>query len=104
AGSPAEWLEATRRILYQPDLSQERRFWADEHLFKSGVRSNVRIPLIYQASFLGFLGLHSKTPHAYDDPRLSRLLEEAVGLLAPAVAHQQLFQRLGYPARGQGAL
>lgn len=101
-GSPGERLVAAGQTLYQPNLTHERQFWADERLLSAGLRCNIRIPLMHQARFIGYVTLSSKLPHAYDDPRPRWLLEEAVGLLAPAVAHQELLKQLRGPGEGHG--
>jgi len=66
-GTATEYVATTKNILYEPDLSRQRRFWTGDYHLKQGIRSIVYAPLLAQDRVFGALVIASIQPDAYKD-------------------------------------
>jgi GGDEF domain-containing protein/putative methionine-R-sulfoxide reductase with GAF domain len=82
-GTATEYVATTKQTLYEPDISQQRRFWAGENFLKQGLRSIVYIPLLAKDSVFGALLIASTRPNAFGDRELTLLCHAASQIALP---------------------
>jgi diguanylate cyclase (GGDEF)-like protein len=87
------WVVSHRRPHIARDLAESRQFEEDEVLFKAGIRSSVRLPLIVNGKAIGALCLDSVTPCRYGEQELDILMPLSEQL-AIAIEHGRLFQEI----------
>ena len=92
-GTGIAWVMANWRPHIEADLARERAFVEDELLFKEGIRSSVRVPLVARGKVIGALFLGSVVPRCYSERELEFLVP--VGeQLAIAIENSRLFQEI----------
>jgi signal transduction histidine kinase len=89
-GSGMAWVVATKKVLVEPDLAQERKFRADERYLKLGVRSISYMPFLVRGEVFGVLIIASTYPNAYIEQKLD-LLEHLCSKIAGVVRAAQLY-------------
>ena len=72
-GTATEYVATTKQILYEPDISQQRKFWTGEYHSKQGIRSIVYAPLLAEDRVFGALVIASTRPDAYGERELNLL-------------------------------
>jgi diguanylate cyclase (GGDEF)-like protein len=77
----------------EQDLAESREFPEDEALFKGGIRSSIRLPLIAKGEAIGGLCLDSIMPHCYGEREIDLLLPLSEQL-AIAIKTGRLFQEV----------
>lgn len=83
-GTATEYVATTKQILYEPDISQQRKFWTGEYHSKQGIRSIVYAPLLAEDRVFGALVIASTRPDAYGERELT-LLYHATSQIAMSV-------------------
>ncbi|MBI4379671.1 MAG: GAF domain-containing protein [candidate division NC10 bacterium] len=102
-GTGIEWVMDHGRPRIERDLGAERLFVEDEVLFKEGIRSSVRLPLIAKGVVIGVLFLDSTSPDCYTENDLE-LLVPLGEQLAIAIHNSRLYEEIQEDARFQTAL
>jgi diguanylate cyclase (GGDEF)-like protein len=92
-GTGIGWVVSQRRPHITRDLAESRQFEEDEVLFKAGIRSSVRLPLIVNGKAIGALCLDSVTPCRYGEQEIDILMPLSEQL-AIAIEHGRLFQEI----------
>ncbi|MFI7437876.1 GAF and ANTAR domain-containing protein [Micromonospora haikouensis] len=82
---------ASGEVLPVPDLAAEDRWpdWAERGV-KAGVGSSVSVGLPIQEAVVGALNVYARTPHAFDDDKVT-VLETFAAYAAVALANAQLY-------------
>jgi signal transduction histidine kinase len=88
--SVAAWVIAHKCANIENDFTKERQFAVDENHVRDGLRSAIRVPLIYKGEIFGTLNLTSCHPSAYGE-REQKILEQIAGHVAVAVQNAQLY-------------
>lgn len=91
AGTATQWMLVYRKLLYEPDLAEEREFWTDEIFFKDGFRSIVRLPLYSKGEVIGIFIVAASQPRAFGLPDLE-FLGEVSGQLSLALQNARLYE------------
>ena len=84
------WVVQNKRTNIETDFAKSMQFAIDETLFKSGLRSAIRLPLFYRGEVFGTFNLSSTCPNAYGLRELD-ILEELAGQIAIAIQNDMLF-------------
>jgi two-component system NtrC family sensor kinase len=103
AGTAIEWVMVHRRPQIERDLGEDRLFVEDEVLFREGIRSSVRLPLIAKGEAIGALFLDSTRPDCYAESDLE-LLVPLGEQLAIAIDNSRLYEGIQEDARFRTAL
>lgn len=82
-GTATEYVATTKQILYEPDLSQQRRFWTGEYHLKQGIKSILYAPLLAEDKIFGALVIASTQPNAYGEKVLSLLFHATTQIAMP---------------------
>ena len=88
--SGVAWVVENRRSLIESDLAEDRLFEADGVMLKAGIRSVIRVPLIYQERLIAAFALCSTQPRYYG-AREQRILERLALKIAPAIENARLY-------------
>lgn len=88
-----EYVATTKQILYEPDISQQRRFWTGEYHLKHGIRSIVYTPLLAEDKVFGSLVIASTRPNAYGERELT-LLYHATSQIAMSIKNAILLSEI----------
>ncbi|RMH72741.1 MAG: PAS domain S-box protein [Gemmatimonadetes bacterium] len=88
----AEWIVYSRRRHIERDMALSH-FAEDKLLLKEGLRSAVRLPLVFEEKIIGVLELFSRKLESHAAKDLS-LLEQVADELAIAIRNAQLFREL----------
>ncbi len=75
-GTATEYVAKTGLILYEEDLAKEQRFWTGKYHYESGIRSILRLPLIFEGKVFAVWVIASDKPRAYskEDIELLKLI------------------------------
>lgn len=92
-GTATEYVATTKKILVEPDLSQQRRFWTGKYHLKQGIRSIVYAPLLAEDKVFGALVIASTQPNAYGE-RESNLLYHATSQIAMPIKNAILLNEI----------
>lgn len=92
-GTATEYVATTKQILYEPDISQQRKFWTGEYHSKQGIRSIVYAPLLAEDRVFGALVIASTRPDAYGERELT-LLYHATSQIAMPVKNAILLAEI----------
>jgi diguanylate cyclase (GGDEF)-like protein len=92
-GTATEYLITTKQILYEPDLSKERRFWTGEYHLRQRIRSIVYVPLLAEDEVFGALVVCSTEPDAYGDRELT-LLYHVTSQIAMSIKNAILLEEI----------
>jgi diguanylate cyclase (GGDEF)-like protein len=92
-GTGIGWVMSERRPHIERDLAESRQFIEDEALFKAGIRSCIRLPLIVSGQVIGGLCMDSTAPHRYGESEVE-LLVPLSEQLAIAIETGRLFQEV----------
>jgi len=95
--SVAAWVIAHKRTNIENDFTKERQFAVDGNHMRDGLRSAIRVPLIYKGEIFGTLNLTSCNPSVYGE-REQKILEQIAGHVAVVMMGQS------EPMRRPGAL
>jgi response regulator RpfG family c-di-GMP phosphodiesterase len=90
AGTPTEWVMANKATNFEADFAECMQFPFDEIHFSEGMRSAIRLPLIFKGWVFGTFNLNSHNPNAFGQGE-QEILEELVGQIAPAIKNDRLF-------------
>lgn len=90
-GTATEWVAKHKKLLVEPDLSVEKKFWTGEHYLKLGLRSIVYLPLMVRGKIFAGLSIASQRPNAYGERELS-LLERVVAQISLPIENARLYQ------------
>lgn len=82
-GTATEYVAITKQILYEPDISQQRKFWTGEYHSKQGIRSIVYAPLLAEDRVFGALVIASIRPDAYGERELTLLYHATSQIAMP---------------------
>jgi len=82
-GTATEYIATTKQILYEPDISQQRKFWTGEYHLKQGIRSIVYAPLLAEDKVFGALVITSTRPNAYGESELDLLFHATSQIAMP---------------------
>lgn len=82
-GTATEYVATTKQILYEPDISQQRKFWTGEYHSKQGIRSIVYAPLLAEDRVFGALVIASTRPDAYGERELTLLYHATSQIAMP---------------------
>ena len=85
------WLVDNKKALVEPDLTQERRFPADQYLRRRGLRSVVYLPLLDKGEVFGALIIASIHPSAYKKKELA-FLEHISSHVAGVIKIIQIYE------------
>jgi len=72
-GTASEHVIKTASILYEKDLSKEQKFWTDKYHYQRGIRSIVRIPLLFKGKVFAVWVIASDKPNAYTEKDIELL-------------------------------
>ena len=72
-GTASEHVIKTASILYEKDLSKEQKFWTDKYHYQIGIRSIVRIPLLFKGKVFAIWVIASDKPNAYTEKDIELL-------------------------------
>ncbi len=97
-GTGTEWALKHRKALFEPDLSESRKFWTGDLHLKQDVRSIVYLPLIAKGEPIGGLVIASRRPNAYTQEQVL-LLERLAAQIAVPVENSRLYARAEQRAR-----
>ena len=97
-GTATEWVVNYKKTVYEPDLSQERRFGTAKYHLKQGVRSIVYLPLMAKGKTIGSLIIASRQPNAYNQRHIM-LLEQLASQIAMPVENSRLYAEAEEKAR-----
>jgi signal transduction histidine kinase len=89
--SVAAWIIAHKRTNIEYDFTKERQFAVDGNHVRDGLRSAIRVPLVYKGEIFGTLNLTSRNPSAYGE-REKKILEQISGHVAVAIQNAQLYE------------
>ncbi|CBE69692.1 putative Diguanylate kinase [Candidatus Methylomirabilis oxygeniifera] len=92
-GTGIGWVMSERRPHIEYDLAESRQFIEDEALFKAGIRSCIRLPLIVKGQVIGGLCMDSIRPDRYGESEIDLLLPLSEQL-AIAIETGRLFQEV----------
>ncbi|MGD0855576.1 MAG: diguanylate cyclase [Dehalococcoidia bacterium] len=101
ANSATEWVSLNKRLYYETDLSNNRRFWTGAEYLKRGIHSVLYLPLMNKGDVIGILILGSKKPGAYG-PEQVVLLEHLASQIAAPIENSRLFTKAEEVARVDG--
>ncbi|MBI4289665.1 MAG: GAF domain-containing protein [Chloroflexi bacterium] len=90
-GTATAWVAANRAVSYEPDLEKERLFRTDEAILKQGIRTIIRLPLVFKNRVIGSLCLGSRQPQAYTQEDTD-MLTELANQIAVAVSNDLMFE------------
>jgi signal transduction histidine kinase len=88
--SVAAWVIAHKCTNIENDFTKERQFAVDGNHVRDGLRSAIRVPLMYKGEIFGTLNLTSCRPDAYGE-REQKILEQVAGHVAVAVQNALLY-------------
>ncbi|MDR9459984.1 MAG: response regulator, partial [Dehalococcoidia bacterium] len=91
--SVAAWVIAHQCTNIENDFTKERQFAVDGNHVRDGLRSAIRVPLIYKGEIFGTLNLTSCRPYAYGE-REQKILEQVAGHVAVAVQNALLYDEV----------
>jgi len=91
--SVAAWVIAHQCTNIENDFTKERQFAVDGNHVRDGLRSAIRVPLIYKGEIFGTLNLTSCRPHTYGE-REQKILEQVAGHVAVAVQNALLYDEV----------
>ncbi len=97
-GTGAEWVAKHKKVLVEPDLAKNNRFWTGESHLKYGIRSIVYLPLVVKGEAIGSLIVASRQPNAYA-PGQVHLLERLASQIAAPVENSRLYAKAEQRAR-----
>jgi diguanylate cyclase (GGDEF)-like protein len=97
-GTATESVCLERKSLYEPDLTQQRRFWTGEHYLQQGIRSVVYLPLTIKDKSIGTLIVASRLPDAFGAKQI-KLLEQVALQIATPIENSQLYAQAEERAR-----
>ncbi|MEW6418583.1 MAG: diguanylate cyclase [Nitrospirota bacterium] len=92
-GTATEHVVTTKNILYEPDLSRQRKFWTGDYHLKHGIRSIIYAPLLAEDKVFGALVIASTLPNAYEEKVLS-LLFHATSQIAMSIKNAILLDEI----------
>ena len=72
-GTASEHVIKTTSLLYERDLSKEQRFWTDKYHYQRGIKSIVRIPLLFKGKVFAVWVIASDKPNAYTEKDIELL-------------------------------
>ena len=94
-GGTLGWLIENRKkpyVIYE-DLDSERPFAEDEAVFRRGIRSGIRAPLVIGDDVFGEVAVASRMPHQFTE-EMAKFFCELTPAIATAVANAQAYARL----------
>jgi diguanylate cyclase (GGDEF)-like protein/putative nucleotidyltransferase with HDIG domain len=97
-GTGTEWVAKHKKVLVEPDLAKNNRFWTGENHLKYGIRSIVYLPLVVKGEAIGSLIVASRQPNAYT-PGQVHLLERLASQIAVPVENSRLYAKAEQRAR-----
>ncbi len=92
-GSHVGWVLDRGRPLVRRDLTTEREFPLEEHLFAQDIRSYVVVPLVARGKIFGTLNVASRVTDRYS-PKDVSLLEEIARQISLAVENMWAFEEI----------
>lgn len=90
-GTAPEWVMKHRQPYFTGDISGAMRFREQDKLVKSGMRSQLNMPLVIKDKVLGSLNFGSSRPDAYG-PAEAEEIKAVAHQVALALANQELFE------------
>ncbi|MBM3142726.1 MAG: diguanylate cyclase [Chloroflexi bacterium] len=97
-GTGTEWVAKRKKVLVEPDLAKNKRFWTGENHLKYGIRAIVYLPLVVKGEAIGSLIVASRQPNAYT-PGQVHLLERLASQIAVPVENSRLYAKAEQRAR-----
>ena len=97
-GTATESVCRERKSLYEPDLTQHRRFWTGEHYLQQGIRSVVYLPLTIKDKSIGILVVASRHTDAFTTKQI-KILEQVALQIATPIENSQLYAQAEQRAR-----
>jgi diguanylate cyclase (GGDEF)-like protein/putative nucleotidyltransferase with HDIG domain len=97
-GTGTEWVAKHKKVLVEPDLAKNNRFWTGENHLKYGIRSIVYLPLVVKGEAIGSLIVASRQPNAYTSGQV-HLLERLASQIAVPVENGRLYAKAEQRAR-----
>lgn len=88
-----EWVYQQKKLHYNPDLMENQQFIEDETMYKLGLRSMVRIPLMFQQEVFGVMTLKIQYPNFYSPTELTlmnKVAQRLSGILYSAQLYYQI--------------
>lgn len=101
ANTATEWVSLNKRLYYETDLSNNKRFWTGAEYLKRGIHSVLYLPLINKGDVIGILILGSKKPGSYG-PEQVVMLEHLASQIAAPIENSRLFTKAEEIARVDG--
>lgn len=98
ANSATEWVLLNKRLYYETDLAEVKRFWTGTDYLKRGIRSVLYLPLINKGDVIGVLIMGSKKPNDYNPDQVVLLVHLASQISAP-IENSRLFTKAEEVAR-----
>jgi len=97
-GTVIEWVIKEHKPVYEADITQHRKYWAEEHLRVHGICSIVYLPLIVQNKSIGILTIASRRLNAYSQKQI-KLLEQLTLQIATPIENLRLYATAEQRAR-----
>jgi diguanylate cyclase (GGDEF)-like protein len=97
-GTATEWVVTHKAPLFEPNLTEESRFWTGKHHLKQGIQSMVFLPLIVNDKAIGSLSLGSRHPNAYSQSQM-QLLSQLASQIATPIENARLYAEAEQRAR-----
>lgn len=82
-GTATEYVAKTGLVLYEEDLSKEQKFWTGKYHYESGIRSILRLPLIFEGKVFAVWVIASDKPKAYSKEDIELLKTIAFQISSP---------------------
>jgi diguanylate cyclase (GGDEF)-like protein len=97
-GTATEWVVTHKAPLFEPNLTEESRFWTGKHHLKQGIQSMVFLPLTVNDKAIGSLSLGSRHSNAYSQSQV-QLLSQLASQIATPIENARLYAEAEQRAR-----